>query len=243
MRSDTDPLWHHGLGFGPVRGRSRRLDFPWESGTFGFLRFLSPQPSTLQRSLEGLLRLPLPVPVPKQCSVPPVSAVVALAGAAASGSFRPPGKHKGLGWSSQEERTKRVQALCKWSNLLKLAPELFCSATVEKLPPKGDEALLEHLDMLFSKKSTNTLLSRAHPLTRFVLWRHRTCPEDMISENLIWLHCRWLQSCAAASSTDCLVSSLNFVHGTLGLQVAVQELLSARVRGIAHSHLKSKLLL
>ena len=180
------------------------------------------------------------MPVPKQCSVPPVSAVVALAGAAASGSFRPPGKHKGLGWSSQEERTKRVQALCKWSNLLKLAPELFCSATVEKLPPKGDEALLEHLDMLFSKKSTNTLLTRAHPLTRFVLWKRRTCPDDAVSENVVWMHCRWLQSCAAASSIDSLVSSLNFVHGTLGLQLSVQDLLSARVRGVAHAHLKTK---
>ena len=150
--------------------------------------------------------------------------------------FVPPDKQKGLSWSSQE----RVQALCKWSNLLTLAPELFSAATVDRLPSKGDEAMIEHLDMLFRKKSTNTLLTRAHPLTRFVLWRRRTCPEDVVSESILWLHCRWLQSCAAASSIDCLVSSLNFVHGTLGLQVAVQELLSARVRGIAHSHLKTK---
>ena len=55
-------------------------------------------------------------------------------------------------------------------NLLTLAPELFSAATVDRLPSKGDEAMIEHLDMLFRKKSTNTLLTRAHPLTRFVLW-------------------------------------------------------------------------
>ena len=100
--------------------------------------------------------------------------------------------------------------------------------------------MVEHLDMLFSKKSTNTLLTRAHPLTRFVLWKRRTCPDDAVSENVVWMHCRWLQSCAAASSIDSLVGSLNFVHGTLGLQLSVQDLLSARVRGVAHAHLKTK---
>ncbi|CAE7396126.1 zdhhc15 [Symbiodinium sp. CCMP2592] len=139
-----------------------------------------------------------------------------------------------------EERTRRVQALCKWCNLLKLAPEFFCVATVEKLPSEGDEAMVEHLDLLFSKKSTNTLLTRASPLTRFVLWRRRTCPEDSFCESVLWLHCRWLQSTAAASSIDSFVSSLNFVHGTLGLRVSVQELLSARVRGLAHAHLRTK---
>ena len=87
MRSDTDPFWHHGLGFGPVRSRSQRLAFPWESGTFGFL---SPQPSALQSSLEGLLRLPVPVPVPKQCSSVSAPVAAVLAGAAASGVFRAP---------------------------------------------------------------------------------------------------------------------------------------------------------
>ena len=237
MRGDCDPFWAHGLGFGPVRTRSQRLDLPWESGTFGFL---SAQPPALQSSLEYLLRLPVPVPVPKQCSSTSSAAHVVLQGAGLSASFRAPGAAKGLSWSSQEERNKRVQALCKWSNLLKLAPDLFSVSTVEKLPAKGDEAMVEHLDMLLSKKSTNNLLTRAHPLTRFVLWKRRTCPDDAVSENVIWMHCRWLQSCAAASSIDCLVSSLNFVHGTLGLQLSVQDLLSARVRGVAHAHLKTK---
>ena len=239
MRNDIDPYWHHGLGFGPVRGRSQRLDLPWESGTFGFI---GRPPSVQQLSLEGLLRLPIPVPVPvpKQCSAPSTGCPAAAGSVASVNSFRQPGKGKGLTWSSQEERNKRVQALCKWSNLLRLAPELFCTATVDRLPTRGDESVIEHLDVLFSKKSTNTLLTRAQPLTRFVLWRRRTCPEDAVSENLLWMHCRWLQCSAAASSIDCLVSSLNFVHGTLGLQVSVQELLSARVRGIAHAHLRTK---
>ena len=180
------------------------------------------------------------LPVPKQCSSTSSAAHVVLQGAGLSASFRAPGAAKGLSWSSQEERNKRVQALCKWSNLLKLAPDLFSVSTVEKLPAKGDEAMVEHLDMLLSKKSTNNLLTRAHPLSRFVLWKRRTCPDDAVSENVIWMHCRWLQSCAAASSIDCLVSSLNFVHGTLGLQLSVQDLLSARVRGVAHAHLKTK---
>ena len=221
----------------PVRTRSPRLDLPWESGTFGFL---SAQTTTLASSLETLLRLPVPVPVPKQCSLTSSAAKALLPGTGTSACFRAPGAVKGLSWSSQEERNKRVQALCKWSNLLKLAPDLFSAATVEKLPVKGDESMVEHLDMLFSKKSTNTLLTRAHPLTRFVLWKRRTCPDDAVSENVVWMHCRWLQSCAAASSIDSLVGSLNFVHGTLGLQLSVQDLLSARVRGVAHAHLKTK---
>ena len=152
----------------PVRTRSPRLDLPWESGTFGFL---SAQTTTLASSLETLLRLPVPVPVPKQCSLTSSAAKALLPGTGTSACFRAPGAVKGLSWCSQEERNKRVQALCKWSNLLKLAPDLFSAATVDKLPVKGDESMVEHLDMLFSKDNLNllTVLSCSACLLRIVV--------------------------------------------------------------------------
>ena len=113
------------------------------------------------------------------------------------------------------------------SNLLRLSPELFCSAALSKLPERGDQPLTVHLDVPFSKKGTKTLLSRAQPLTRFVLWHKKLSPEESLSEQLLWLHCRCLQGCAAASSIGSLVSSFNFAHGTLGLCVPVADLLSA----------------
>ena len=237
MRSDTDPFWDHGLGFGPVRRRTHRLDFPWESGTFGFL---SGEPSALTASLDSLLSLPQPVPRP--CTQP-VAISSALGQSSAAGglqSFKPPGRGKDLSWSSREEQNRRIQALCKWSTLLRLEPRLFSESAVSSLPDRGDQSVLEHLDVVFSKKSANTLLSRAQPLTRFVLWRKKTCPDECLSEQLLWLHCKWLQGRSAASSLDSLVSSFHFVHGTLGLRLPVADLLSARVRGLAHAHLKTK---
>ena len=56
-----------------------------------------------------------------------------------------------------------MQALCKWSNLLRMAPDmfsLFSSSTLSKLPERGDRGLVERLDLLFNKKSTNTLWVR-----------------------------------------------------------------------------------
>ena len=237
MRSDTDPFWDHGLGFGPVRRRTQRLDFPWESGTFGFL---SGEPSALTASLDSLLSLPQPVPRP--CTQP-VAISSALGQSSAAGglqSFKPPGRGKDLSWSSPKEQNRRTQALCKWSTLLRLEPRLFSESAVSSLPDRGDQSVLEHLDVVFSKKSANTLVSRAQPLTRFVLWHKKTCPDECLSEQLLWLHCKWLQGRSAASSLDSLVSSFHFVHGTLGLRLPVADLLSARVRGLAHAHLKTK---
>ena len=115
-----------------------------------------------------------------------------------------------------------------------LGAHSYCSADT------GDQAVAEHLDLLFSRKSTNTLLLRVQPLMRFVLWARRACPDESPSEQLVWVHCRWLQTTAAPSSIDIFVSSLHFVHGTLGLGVPVADLLSPRIRGLAHTHLRTK---
>ncbi|CAE7690807.1 unnamed protein product, partial [Symbiodinium necroappetens] len=154
--------------------------------------------------------------------------------------FAPPKAKEGGTWSTAEERRRRLQALCKWSNLLRLAPKLFSERTLASLPDTGDQAVAEHLDLLFSRKSTNTLLLRVQPLMRFVLWARRACPDESTSEQLVWVHCRWLQTTAAPSSIDIFVSSLHFVRGTLGLGVPIADLLSPRIRGLAHTHLRTK---
>ena len=234
MRRDSDPFWDLGNGFGPVRRQGHKPALPWESGTFGFLA-----PAASSR-LWTMLMLPEPVPRPAASTASSASTSGSACVTQGPGCFRTPGRGKELAWSSREERNKRAQALCRWSNLLRLAPKLFCSETVSKLPDQGGQALVDHLDVLFSKKSTNTLLCRAQPLTRFVLWHNKTSPGELLSEAVLWLHCLWLQKCAAASSIDSLVCSLNFVHGTLGLCFEVSAILSPRVRGLAQAHLRTK---
>ncbi|CAE7936028.1 unnamed protein product, partial [Symbiodinium necroappetens] len=140
----------------------------------------------------------------------------------------------GGAWSTAEERRQRLQALCKWSNLLRLAPKLFSERTLASLPDTGDQAVAEHLDLLFSRKSTNTLLLRVQPLMRFVLWARRACPDESPSEQFVWVHCRWLQTTAAPSSIDIFVSSLHFVHGTLGLGVPAPPLSTAQVKWLEY---------
>ena len=94
---------------------------------------------------------------------------------------------------------------------------------------------------MFCKKRSNTLLLRRQPLTRFVLWALKAFPGEPLSEPLLYAHCRFLMSKgAAASSLDVLVSSFNFLQGTLGLQLPLSELLTARVKGLAHQHLRTK---
>ena len=237
MRSDQDPFWAAGKGFGPVRNSLRLHPQPWERGQFSFL---CGDTDTLEHSLSELLRLPEPVPLPRVAEGPAQTAHAAAQSAGATQSFTPPKAKGGGAWSTTEEKRQRLQALCKWSNLLRLAPKLFSERTLASLPDTGDQAVAEHLDLLFSRKSTNTLLLRVQPLMRFVLWARRACPDESPSEQLVWVHCRWLQTTAAPSSIDIFVSSLHFVHGTLGLGVPVTDLLSPRIRGLAHTHLRTK---
>ena len=237
MRSDQDPFWAAGKGFGPVRNSLRLYPQPWERGPFSFL---SGGVDTLDHSLSELLRLSEPVPLPRVAEGPAQAACASAQSAGAAQSFAPPKAKGGGAWSTAEEKRQRLQALCKWSNLLRLAPKLFSERTLASLPDTGDQAVAEHLDLLFSRKSTNTLLLRVQPLMRFVLWARRACPDESPSEQLVWVHCRWLQTTAAPSSIDILVSSLHFVHGTLGLGVPVADLLSPKIRGLAHTHLRTK---
>ena len=234
---DQDPFWAAGKGFGPVRNSLRLYPQPWERGQFSFL---SGGTDTLDHSLSELLRLPEPVPLPRVAEGPAQAACASAQSAGAAQSFAPPKAKGGGAWSTAEEKRQRLQALCKWSNLLRLAPKLFSERTLASLPDTGDQAVAEHLDLLFSRKSTNTLLLRVQPLMRFVLWARRACPDESPSEQLVWVHCRWLQTTAAPSSIDIFVSSLHFVHGTLGLGVPVADLLSPRIRGLAHTHLRTK---
>ncbi|OLP90348.1 hypothetical protein AK812_SmicGene28078 [Symbiodinium microadriaticum] len=206
----------------------------------GQFSFLSGGTDTLDHSLSELLRLPEPVPLPRVAEGPAQAACASAQSAGAAQSFAPPKAKGGGAWSTAEEKRQRLQALCKWSNLLRLAPKLFSERTLASLPDTGDQAVAEHLDLLFSRKSTNTLLLRVQPLMRFVLWARRACPDESPSEQLVWVHCRWLQTTAAPSSIDIFVSSLHFVHGTLGLGVPVADLLSPRIRGLAHTHLRTK---
>ena len=163
MRSDQDPFWAAGKGFGPVRNSLRLYPQPWERGQFSFL---SGGTDTLDHSLSELLRLPEPVPLPRVAEGPAQAACASAQSAGAAQSFAPPKAKGGGAWSTAEEKRQRLQALCKWSNLLRLAPKLFSERTLASLPDTGDQAVAEHLDLLFSRKSTNTLLLRVQPLMR-----------------------------------------------------------------------------
>ena len=140
-------------------------------------------------------------------------------------------------------REERQAALSKWSALVRLAASLFAEQVAQQVLDPQVSKELGNLEVLFCKKSTNTLLNRSYSLKKFVLWCVHRFPLEPLGEPLLFLYLQELQAIQAAASTaDQLVSTLAlaFVHGTLGLRVHIDSLRSHRVTGLAHLQLKNK---
>ena len=158
------PRGHVGLSagflFGFVRNNLRCYPQPWERGQFSFL---SDQPGSPDSTLSELLCLPEPVPVLRvsqsECTCQRRPSTHRSRSAYVCSSVLQ-GLNQGAPVLGRHQDTRqRLQVLCKWSHLLKLAPNFFPERTISDLPDKGDQAMAE---LLSSRKSTNTLLLRAH---------------------------------------------------------------------------------
>ena len=228
MRKVEDPLWDLGLGFGQVPDRGRHLLLPWEQPAF---RFLSGASSS-DDELSQLLQQPEPVPLPEVT--------------VEERPFKAPRLHqprlRAVGdYKASDAQAERQAALTKWTQVIRLIPKLFDPAILSQVHHEDFSVELGNLDMIFSKKSTNTLICRASSMLRFGSWVVRSFPAEAISESMVFLYCKKLKTDKQATSApDQLLQALNFSAGTLGLSVPVSELRSSRTIGLAHQCLRAQ---
>ena len=228
-RGQLDPVWDAGLGFGPVRSQRASLRLPWEHGVFSFVGGAQETAiPTVQEMLEPSAAQPKPVTSDQQQAV-------RLSRAATP----PPLRVAHLVWHSEQAKQERQGALSRWSALLRLAPALFGQAAAQVLDADYRKEQV-NLEVVFCKKSTNTVLTRAYSIKKFVLWCSYKFPLDPLSEPLLYLHLQELQEKQSSpSAADSLLGSLGFAWGTLGLSVNL-SVLSPRVLGLAHLQLKQR---
>ena len=180
MRKAEDPLWDMGIGFGQVPDRGSHLQLPWEQGTFSFLS----DAAGSEDPLQNLLRRPEPCPQPevveetRPLKAPKLHAPKLRAVA----DFRP-----------TDAQAERQAALTKWDQVVRLLPRLFDPTVLSQLHNEDFAVELGNLDLIFSKKSTSTLMSRASSMLRFCSWILRTFPEEVVSEPILFLYCQKLR--------------------------------------------------
>ena len=228
MRRVEDPLWDLGIGFGQVPDRGAHLRLSWEHGSFSLVSGSSGS----QDPLEEILRQPEPVPLPE---VPeelrPFKAP----------RLHAPRLHAVADFKATDAQAERQAALTKWDQIVRLVPELFDPTVLSQLHHEDFAIELGNLDLIFSKKSTNTLLCRASSMLRFSSWFLKSFPEEAVSESVLFLYCQKLRKEKKdTSGPDQLLQALNFCSGTLGLSVPISELRSARVTGLAHQCLRAQ---
>ena len=73
---------------------------------------------------------------------------------------------------------------------MRSAPYLFDANIVNQVHSAGTFEELDNLDLVFAKKSANTLLSRASSVHRFVIWALRHFPQEPLAEPLVFLCCK-----------------------------------------------------
>ena len=222
-RRIQDPIWDHGLGFGPVR-RPAQLGQPWEEGPYGFLTQASHDLGQLQ---ANLLRLPVPVPKPPEEKPAEYRQLVV--------QVPRPAASLQMAMRTQDLQAQRQAALSKWAQLLRTMPHLFPAGSLAQLHHEDTQVELGNLELVFAKKATNTLLCRVSALAKFARWVLKCFPGEIIGECLVFLYVKFLEKQRPDSSgPDQLLQALNFLQGTIGLAVHVQSLRSARVEGLAH---------
>ena len=228
MRKVEDPLWDLGVGFGQVPDRGRHLQLPWEQGVFSFVS----EASGSQDPVEQLLTLPEAAPLPEvQEDVRP---------------FKTPRLHAPrlravADYRASDAQAERQAALTKWDQVIRLIPKLFDPVVLSQIHHEDFAVELGNLDMIFSKKATNTLNCRASSMLRFASWVIKSFPAENISEPIVFLYCKKLrEDKASTSAPDQLLQALNFCSGTVGLSVPVAALRSARTTGLAHQCLRAQ---
>ena len=227
-RREVDPCWDMGLGFGKRASKAAKLTLPWEQEAFSFLSDKESDSEVL--SLLGHLE-PVPLPSPATGStLQPVAPQV------------PQPRLRPLGSMSQvDAQSSRQAALGRWSHIVRSAPYLFDVNIVNQVHSAVTSEELGNLDLIFAKKSTNTLLSRASSIHRFVIWALRHFPQEPLAEPLVFLYCKQEQKKRpVGSSVDQFVQALNFCQGTLGLAEPAGNLASSRVKGVAHQCLRKQ---
>ena len=228
MRNVEDPLWDLGVGFGQVQDRARHLVLPWEQPSFSFLS----EAAGSQDTLEQLLQQPEAVPLPEAPDEPRPSKAPRLH----QPRLRPVADYRVC-----DAQAERQAVLTKWSQIIRLTPRLFDPVVLSQLHHEDFAAELGNLDMVFSKKATNTLKCRASAMMRFGGWVVKNFPAEPISESIVFLYCKKLRADKQGSSApDQLLQALNFCAGTLGLSVPVAELRSSRTTGLAHRCLRAQ---
>ena len=219
------------MGFGPVRNRRTQLTLPWEEQAF---REMSQTvPDALRQMQDELLALPSPVPLPKVETAPQPGQTLVQ-------TFRPRLRATAA-WTTVDARAERQAALAKWSQILRAVPSLFDATSLSEIHNEQEQIELGMLDLFFSRKSTNTLNNRASVLRRFAAWMLKHFPSEPVSESILFLFSKDMASKQSDTGVpDQLVQAINFTKGTIKLHLPAEELISARVSGLAHQCLRRK---
>ena len=119
-------------------------------------------------------------------------------------------------FKATEAQAERQAALAKWDQIVRLMPRLFDPTVLSQLHHEDFSVELGNLDLIFSKKSTSTLLCRASSMLRFCSWFIRSFPEEAVSEPVLFLYFQKLRKDKKdTSGPDQLLQALNFCSGTL----------------------------
>ena len=235
MRRTADPHWDLGVGFGPVRSPAAGLDLPWETGPYAFLSHRSQTPLT--QRFEELLALPAPVSLP-----PPVPAASSGTDTGAGTQVAPPPvRPSHFDVTAGSEQEKRQAALSRWNYVLRTFPACFAPSAVLQAVTGCTQSDLSTLELLFAKKSTNTLNGRCSAIKQFCTWWRKRFPHESLNEGLVFLYVKDIkENQGSVSGPDSLLGALAFVHGTLGLPVTLDHLRSVRVTGLSHQALRKR---
>ena len=106
----------------------------------------------------------------------------------------------------------------------------------------SEEEIAASFNNAFAAKSAGTLEKRAGHLSRMARWlMSRGEPPLGLTESLLYEFLRELESSAGATTGEQILSALRFLDGTARFsKIALDEILSARVRGLAQKMFLSK---
>ena len=149
---------------------------------------------------------------------------------------------EGISWEDQETH-ERDLALAKWKRILQLGPQhckMGRKLVCDLLLLKTDADLLELLNNLFARKSTNTLHKRADALFRFISYCWNTSREPFpISLGAVYAYVNSLKA-EKPSAAQGFREALNFSFGLLGLDNADVCAQDPLIQGAAFAQLLKK---
>ena len=148
---------------------------------------------------------------------------------------------------SKSEDSLRLHAMSRWKVILNEKPSSFklCRQAVSDFELSGVYELTTVIEDAFASRSTNTLLSRAGPMLRYIAWCRANGLEAFpVQESVAYIFlCYQRKSECAATFPASFSSAINFAKALVGLDGADEVGSSGRINGLAFNQFGKKRLL